>query len=338
MACSEAYAFSQAIAPSSQPLPRRRVYVQATGNSIDISGQAGIFSITREMIKCFFDLSAAAAAKVFGVCLTVLKNMRRWMRLNRWPFDLVNRGTFEMTRGQIVELRLKMIAKLEAGGSELSKYQGVLPMLKEAVKLGLGYKAISARGLVVSSVEKRVKALPIRGSQVGSSKPKPKPKPVESASAMPARVVTEVFRMPVVKRRVNWVSQGAVCLSDEKDAKTSDAKAEDAKAEEVKTPDAKAEEKQEEPPRAPICPYAYVKDCITPGWVEPAYPPVSDITDGISAFWPVMDDPRRIWMQELLCRSLVPSRSAHGLGSEGVGQSEPLSAAEVHYVGGFLAV
>ena len=47
-----------------------------------------------------------------------------------WPFDLVNRAMFEMTLEQIVGLRLKMIARLEAGGKELRKYQGVLLMLK----------------------------------------------------------------------------------------------------------------------------------------------------------------------------------------------------------------
>lgn len=309
MQFQEAFAFSCVISPGSKPIPKRRAYVQATGNSIDIAARGGTYSITREMLKCFFDLSAVAAARVLGICLTVLKNMRKWMRVDRWPFDLVNKGMFEMTREQIVELRLRMIARLEAGGVEVRNYHGVLPMLKEAATLGLGFKAISARGPVA-----------------GSSGKQSKPRPVGNSSGTPVRVVT-AFQRPQAKRRVNWVSQGAVYLTDDGPVALESA------AEKASAP---AEEKEpEEPLRPLICPYAYARDCVTPAWVEPAYPPEPEVADGVAAFWPVMEDPKRIWMQELIYRSLAPNRSAPAIASEQ--RVPPVSAAEMKYVSGFLA-
>ena len=337
MSSQEIHAFAHGMATGTKPVPKRRAYVQATGNSIDVCARGGVYSITREMLKCFFDLSAVAAARVLGICLTVLKNMRRWMSVSRWPFELVNKGMFEMTREQIVGLRLRMIARLEAGGEEVRKYLGVLPMLKEAVRLGLGYKAISARAPTVCSLKDRVKALAVGGARAAPSATL-RPVRVGSSSAMPARVVAEVFKVPVVKRRVNWVSQGTVCLSDCQAEMVAEPDIAPAAVEPAPVDTAPVEEQPEQPeqpegpPRAPICPYAYVKDCVTPDWVEPDFPP-EYIMDEVSALWPVMNDPKRIWMQELIYRSLVPNRSAPAIALR---QPEPVSAAEMRFVRGFL--
>jgi hypothetical protein len=319
------------------------------------------------MIKCFFDLSAAAAAKVLGVCLTVLKNMRRWMGIVRWPFDAVNRGTFLMTREAIAQLRLGMIARLEAGGEDMIRYQRVLPMLREAVALGLGYKAITAptayavgmvSGICPAQVMPRPSCVALEAStayafgaacRVGEPPVKnvsPKPHPVGSALA--ARVVTGVFKMPVVKRRVNWVSHGAVCLSDldaESEVISQSQPSEPVKksvSDSVVGMPPPAETSENPKPvgqatsRPDFCPYDYARDCSTPAWVEPAYPPSSDITDGIAAFWPVMNDPRCIWMQELICRSLVPHQRGPSIKLDELARPAPVSAAEMHFANGFF--
>jgi hypothetical protein len=81
----------------------------------------------------------------------------------------------------------------------------------------------------------------------------------------------------------------------------------------------------------PFCPLSYVKDCATPSWITPEYPPVSEITDGVGAFWPVMEDPRRFLIHDLLynrfpSRPVGPSYTA----------SAPLSVADSRVADGFL--
>ena len=375
-----------------EPAAKRRVHVQATKSCIDISSRTGVFSLTRDMIKCFFDLSAAAAAKVLGVCLTVLKNMRRWMGIVRWPFDAVNRGLFIMSRDEIVELRLGMIARLEAGGEGMSKFQRVLPMLREAVALGVGYKAISAStvyaaptayamGMVNLAGPAQVMQRPTCGtleastayafgvaSRVGGPQAQVKEaahdvKPKSAQAALAARVVAGVFKRPVAQRRVNWVSQGAMCLSDTApdcsvmggsgrcgpvtpltatrggvpEAESPAAPAVETEAVAFETELAPAVQSVESTPVTPgFCPYAYARDCATPAWVEPAYPPASHATDNIAAIWPVMQDPRRIWMQELIYRSLVPNNCGPGIRIEELLQPAPMNAAEACFVDSFF--
>ena len=93
---------------------------------------------------------------------------------------------------------------------------------------------------------------------------------------------------------------------------------------------------EKEMSRLAICPYAYARDCATPAWPEPAYPPKSEIADGVAEFWPVMDDSLRILAQERICRSLMANRSAPALVAI-PSPAPPVSQAELLMADGFLA-
>jgi hypothetical protein len=344
---------------------KKRAFVQTSPSAsdvIDVSSQNAVYSLTRDMVRCFFDIPSIDAAKVLRVCLTVLKKMRKWVGVSRWPFTLINMGIYEMSREEIVELRRSIIARLEGG--EETKYPGVLPLLREAEMLGLAFKAISMPTMY--ALEDRAKALALKETlgacrvRHGKKKTQLKAGGTKTAAvALPARVVTGVFKKPVVRRK--WGDTTATCLT-EPDGPGTVASAVGGSvidtlpaaetlgtAESLKTPETaesteaaesfEAEEILSDEPgeeRPALCPFSYAKDCSTPAWIEPAYPPASEIVDGIEAFWPVWEDPRRLWLQELVCRSLVPSRCGPGIAVADLVASAPVSAAEMRFVGGFF--
>ena len=293
--------------------PRKRAYVQAYlmgSDTLDVTSKDATYRLTKDMVKCFFDLPSIDAARELRVCLTVLKKIRKWAGLSRWPFAHVNLGIFEMKREEIVALRRGIIAGLEQG--EAARYPGVLPLLKRAEMLGLAFKVISTPTMY---------ALEDRAKTLASKESKDKQRPVERALA--ARVVTDVFKRPIVRQREKWVSKAAVCLSDAVPVSLSDGALKEPEPEQALS-------------RLAIDPLSYVRECAVPPWAEPAYPPAAEIADGVGALWPVMEDPRRIWMQELICRSLVPSRSGPGISVGDLLASAPVSASEMRFVDGFL--
>ena len=282
--------------PSAKPKqPKKRAFVQASLTSrdtIDVRSHDVVYSLTREMVHSFFDLPSVDVARLLKVCVTVLKHIRSWAGIDCWPYRLVNNGVFELTREQIVGLRRSVIERLEGG--EDAKYPGVLPLLREADVLGLAFKSISAP--TEYAVEARAKALALKAARKADSD-------FKDRGAAATKVVSEVFKRPVAKRRVHWMSTGTVCLDNQEEKGTGKVMA--------------ALPMEQESPYPPICPYSFARDCSASPWMVPAYPPVSDINDGINAFWPVMDDQRRLWTPEL---------SGYA----------PMSAAEIGFVNGIL--
>ena len=190
--------------PSAKPKqPKKRAFVQASLTSrdtIDVRSHDVVYSLTREMVHSFFDLPSVDVARLLKVCVTVLKHIRSWAGIDCWPYRLVNNGVFELTREQIVGLRRSVIERLEGG--EDAKYPGVLPLLREADVLGLAFKSISAP--TEYAVEARAKALALKAARKADSD-------FKDRGAAATKVVSEVFKRPVAKRRVHWMSTGTVC-------------------------------------------------------------------------------------------------------------------------------
>ena len=297
----------------------KRVFIQKSKTSpqdtLDITSKDAVYSLTREMVKCFFDLPSVDAARILKICLTVLKKIRTWVGVSRWPYNCIRVGEFEMSRREVVDLRKSIIQRLETGESLI--YPGVLPFLREAERLSVAFLSISSP--TVYALEARAASMALKERMSAALKPRP------VGSVMAARVVTEVFKKPVLKKRERWVSSGAMCLSDSDAVVLSEKVGGAGKA-------AKDEEAS-----APICPLTFVNECSKSAWLEPMYPPTSEIVDGVDAFWPVMEDPRRIWMQELIVRSLLPSQSGPGISVADLLASEPVSAAEMQFVNGLLS-
>jgi hypothetical protein len=272
------------------------------------------YTMPREMVKCFFDLPAVDAARILKVCNTVLKKLRKRLGVPHWPYNRIKSGEFELSRRQIVDMRKAWIRRLETGGA--SEFPGVLPLLLEAQRLSIIFLSISAptkyalEALAASEALKAQVPLPVFSA------------PRSVGNVMAAKVVVGVFKKPVLRRREKWVSSGAVCLSDSDAVVLSDK-------------EAAVDEDMEE--RPVICPLTYARECSQPSWLEPMYPPVLEVVDGVDALWPVMEDPKRIWMQELIVRSLVASQCGPGISVADLVGSEPVGAAEMQFVDGFLA-
>ena len=305
------------------PLAKKtsRAYIkrpEAMEGSIIVTSKEVTYTLTHEMVKCFFDLPSVDAARILKICNTVLKKLRKKLGLLHWPYNRIRNGDFEMSRREIVEMRKDWIQRLEMG--ESSNFPGVLPLLREAERLSMVFLSIYSP--TKYALEARAASEALKTQLLLASKPRP------VVNVMAAKVVTDVFKKPVLRQRHKWVSSGAMCLSDSEAVVLSD-----------KAPVAVEKRVVSRKIQKPtICPLAYAKECTQPAWLEPMYPPSSEIMDGIDAFWPVMDDPKRIWMQELIVRSLVPSQCGPGISVASLVESEPVSAAEMQFANGFLSV
>jgi hypothetical protein len=304
--------------PADQEEPRKmnRAYIkrqETMEGTIVVTSKDVTYTMPREMVQCFFDLPAVDAGRILKVCNTVLKKLRKRLGLPHWPYNRIRQGDFKLSRCEIVEMRRAWIQRLEEGAS--SKFPGVLPLLREAETLSKVFMSICSP--TKYALEARVASEALKTQMSLTSKPRP------VGNVMAAKVVTNVFKKPVLRQREKWVSSGAMCLSDSEAIVLSDKEA--------------AVDKDVEQQPTIICPLTYAKECTQPAWLEPMYPPVSEIIDGVDAFWPVMDDPRRIWMQEMIVRSLVPNQCGPGISVSDLVLSEPVSAAEMQFVDGFLA-
>jgi RWP-RK domain len=71
------------------------------------------YSLTREMVCCFFDIPAVEAARIMRVSLSTLKKIRSWVRLDRWPCTQIHNRRFKLTLPHIVKGRNAVICGLE---------------------------------------------------------------------------------------------------------------------------------------------------------------------------------------------------------------------------------
>lgn len=89
-------------------------------------------ALNREAIACFFDLSMANAARCLGVCMTLLKRVRRWHGVRRWPrTTLVAFGFEDVDLKTVGESRRQMIEALRGDESQ----QRLLQALQMAEEL-----------------------------------------------------------------------------------------------------------------------------------------------------------------------------------------------------------
>ena len=74
----------------------------------------GNYPLSREMVYCFFDIPAVEAARIMCVSLSLLKKIRGWVKVERWPCSLIHSGEFDgLTRVQVVQGRDEVISRME---------------------------------------------------------------------------------------------------------------------------------------------------------------------------------------------------------------------------------
>ena len=89
--------------------PKRAMLVRLSENKSYI--------LRKEMITAFFDIPSLEAAREMGVSLTLLKKIRAWGNVQRWPCSLLFNGgsgrQLEYTLSKVVKKRDELIAGLE---------------------------------------------------------------------------------------------------------------------------------------------------------------------------------------------------------------------------------
>ena len=71
------------------------------------------YSLTKEMVFCFFDIPAIEAARIMRVSLSTLKKIRNWVEMKRWPCSMIHNKRFILTLPQIIKWRGNVISGLE---------------------------------------------------------------------------------------------------------------------------------------------------------------------------------------------------------------------------------
>ena len=91
------------------------------------------YPLRRDMVYCFFDIPSVEAARIMCVSLTLLKKIRAWVKLDRWPcaqIHTINGECFGLTRAHIIQGRDDVISNLE------KEYQDFpLERIKLAIKI-----------------------------------------------------------------------------------------------------------------------------------------------------------------------------------------------------------
>ena len=350
--------------PEMKPTPTRRLHrIKDFSGAIEIRGRKAVLVILPGMIVCFFDLPLRTAARVLHVCPTLLKGLRCEAGEDVWPCRKVVLGTFRMSRDEIASVRRSFIEQLEqdrAGG----KYVSMLPVLREAEQLGLVYRSIDEptaymRQLRILANDKA--AAQAAGGAWAVAEVFQRPVIVQGQQWVSAGLSDAVVK--VDDPRQSFKSPPAAKADDPRPsfesppaaaAKADDfrqrfkshvtAKADDFRAAlEMSEPKgfrshvaAKADASEPKGSRQPICPLAYAKECSTPSYVQACFPSPSDAA---GVFWPVpaMVDPARLWLQEAVYRSLVPTRRGPRIAVRDLVASVRLSAAEVLFADSLMA-
>ena len=290
---------------------------ETIGVTFAVNSRFAVYSLSREMVQCFFDIPFVDAARVLGVSVSTLRHIRDWTGHSCWPFKCIVEDRFELKREDIVRLRLLYIQHF-AGSGDVR-----FPMFLEAERLSPIFKTISTPTKYAYSSRIKVMLLnPVKSAQLPSK------------TAMAVNKDKDVFKRSahkrmVCKRSVNGVAGVIDGVAGGIDGGTGGI---DGGAGEIATKDDLPDGKQEG--RPPLCPLSYVKDCVTPAWVKPESPPTPEIVDGINTLWPVMDDPRHFLLHDLLYprfKSRPVGRSFSSLAG-----SVPLNAIESRIADGFL--
>ena len=268
---------------------------ETAGVTFAVNSKYAVFSLSRDMVQCFFDIPFVDAARLLGISVSTLRHIRDWAGHDCWPFKSIVEGRFEMKREEITSKRLSFIQLL--AGSDDVRY----PMFLEAERLSPIFKSITTP--TVYAYSSRVKVMLLN--------------PVKSGQ-LPSRSATAVHKSKETFKR-RFATKKMECL-------------ELAACETVVKDETPVEKVVEE--RPPLCPLSYVNDCVTPKWMEPEYPPVSEITDGVGAAWPVMEDPRRFVLHDLL----YPRFKSRAVGQPfaSLAGSAPLNVIESRMADGFL--
>ena len=96
------------------------------------------YKMLKSQLTCFYDIPACDAARIMRVCLTLLKRLRVWSGLQRWPYNLVHKGAYEVSVDEIRQLRCDLILQMESRVLS-SEEVGFLCILKEAHSFSAAY-------------------------------------------------------------------------------------------------------------------------------------------------------------------------------------------------------
>lgn len=110
------------------------------------------YKMLKSHLTCFFDIPACDVARIMRICLTLLKRLRMWSGIQRWPYTLVNRGAYHISLEDIRKERRELIARME-GDVLCSKEAGFLMVLKAAETFSAAYWRASSVKSVRSDAE-----------------------------------------------------------------------------------------------------------------------------------------------------------------------------------------
>ena len=74
----------------------------------------GNYVLRRYMVSCFFDIPSVEAARIMCVSLSLLKKIRSWAKVDRWPCSQIHAREHPVyTKAIIVEMRDEVILSME---------------------------------------------------------------------------------------------------------------------------------------------------------------------------------------------------------------------------------
>ncbi len=124
------------IDPSTRLAPIHRPLQRTTRSTYTLrrTGLPPLY-LTRELLACFFDLTARQAVAALRTCETTIKRLRVWSGLNSWPCREVHKGTHasftldwvegtrlrhtDLTRGTQPEMHLALLRACEIATGDL---------------------------------------------------------------------------------------------------------------------------------------------------------------------------------------------------------------------------
>ena len=113
--------------------------------------------ITKRILLAFTDLPMSKAAKLLGFQRATVCNMRCKFGMHSWPYQSVMRGlTSAMTKAEIVELRQKLIAELEAE-AQTQQVSFLLQTLRAVADEAEFFWKVYGQGWLESKVQAPVK-------------------------------------------------------------------------------------------------------------------------------------------------------------------------------------
>jgi hypothetical protein len=161
------------------------------------------YPLRREMVYCFFDIPSVEAARIMRVSLSLLKKIRTWVNVERWPCSQLHSGEFiGLTRAQVIAGRDEVILGLEKEYKENPgrMIQLALKIMKEVREYAITYACL----VTPDSGRRPMVRNPLPRTKDGGKKSKEMPQSTENAQAAEERlkeIMDSMQPRQVVKRK-----------------------------------------------------------------------------------------------------------------------------------------